>query len=175
MSTNQKKSKTLLTVIVIGVIVIVASVLILIILGTQKKPAEGEYDLSANQVVTRVIKKMNYNNLTPISKENITRYFVIPKEAVTDYAMYISGKSGTDIELSCFILKKKDFQEDMISSINDYINEKNLTSQTSAQGCTSNVTIHYPYIFVAVAQDSETASSSFETVLSDRLRELEQQ
>ncbi len=176
MSVKITKNKTLLTIIVIGVILVTAMIAILIVLGVQRKNARSEVDvtaddLTAEQVVSGVIKKMNYSNLTLI--ENIKGYYDnFPMDAVSDHALYVSGKSGPEVELTCFVLKDGYSCSDIEASITEHTNEK--ISQVSVQGCSAKVKGKYPYVFVAIAQDSESAVSAFETVLNDKKRELEQ-
>ena len=113
------------------------------------------------------MKKMNYTNLSPISKENISRYYEIPPDTVMDSAMYISGKSGTEIELACFRLYDNCTTNDMMPTVNSYLDDKGLSPQSSDQPINAKVSSRPPYLFVAVAQDSETAAKAFETVLND--------
>ncbi len=168
---NDKKRKNLkLTIIALVLIIATAAVLILISLSMQKKSVKSDLTLSTDQVVTGVIKKMNYTNLSPISTENISRYYEIPLNTVSDSAMYISGKSGTEVELVCFKLLNNEAQKPLARAINEYLEEKVSTSQSTTQPINSKVATHFPYIFVVVAQDSETAVKAFETVLSDSLK-----
>lgn len=175
MSNKTAKNKVLLTIMVIGIILVTALIAILITLGIQRKNARSEInltadDLTADQVVSGVIKKMNYSNLTLI--ENLKSYYdKFPMDAISDHALYVSGKSGPEVELTCFVLRNGSSYADIEASITEHINEK--TSQTSVQGCTPKVKEQFPYVFVVISQDSESAASAFETVLNDKKRELE--
>ncbi len=170
MSATVKKRNILLTIIVVVMIFAVSSVLVIITLNAQMRSAKSNPTLSANDVATRVIRKMNYSNLTPISYENISRYYELPDNIVTDHAMYISGKSGTDIEITCFKLQKDENPQALIDAANAYLSDKTATAQNSSQSINYKMAVHLPYVFVAVAQDSETAVNAFENVLSENLR-----
>ena len=78
-----------MTIIIIALIAIIAGVLVLISLNMQKKITANNVNLSADQIVSSVIKKMNYQNLSPVSKENISKFYDIPEDTVNDYAVYI--------------------------------------------------------------------------------------
>lgn len=171
---NEKKNRNItVTVIVLVLIVAVSAVLILISLSMQKKSPKNTLTLTTDQIVTSVIKKMNYTNLSPISAENISRYYEIPSNTVSDSAMYISGKSGTEIELACFRLQNDSTQTPLLQAVNAYLDEKGSLTPSSAQTANAKVATHLPYIFVAVAQDSETAAKAFEAVLNDSLNSKE--
>ncbi len=176
MAENKTKEKSvkrnlLLTAIALIVIFITSAVLIIISLNAQKRTGENNLKLSADEVVNGVTKKMNYTNLSSISKENIQRYYEIPQNTVTDYAMYVSGHSGTETEIACFVLEDSEHQSDLEEAIHDYLNEKTSNPQVSAQQVNSNVAVHFPYVLVVVAQDSESAVKAFETVLNDSLKQ----
>ena len=61
-----------MTIIIIALIAIIAGILVLISLNMQKRNTANNVNLSADQIVSNVIKKMNYQNLSPVSKENIS-------------------------------------------------------------------------------------------------------
>ncbi|MEE3402820.1 MAG: DUF4358 domain-containing protein, partial [Acutalibacteraceae bacterium] len=131
---NEKKNRNItVTVIVLVLIVAVSAVLILISLSMQKKSPKNTLTLTTDQIVTSVIKKMNYTNLSPISAENISRYYEIPSNTVSDSAMYISGKSGTEIELACFRLQNDGAQTPLLQAVNAYLDEKGSLTPSSAQ------------------------------------------
>ena len=170
-TTNSSKNRNvILTLIVLALIFAITAVLVVILLSIQRKPEKAAPTLSADQVVIGVIKKMNYTNLTPISQENISRYYEIPKNAVSDYAMYISGKSGTDIELTCFKVVNEDGQWALHDAVNLYLSEKSNTSRNVSQTFYSKTDANFPYYFIAVAQDCDAAAKAFEAVLNDSLK-----
>ena len=165
MSEHSKKKNLILTAVSLILIFSAAAFLIILSLSMQKKEPQDSIRLTADDVVTGITKKMNYTNLSAIS--NIERYYEIPKDTISDSAMYISGKSGTETEIACFVLKDADSQSVLDNAISEYLNEKNSSSQTSVQLIHSNVATHYPYVLVVVAQDSEAAAKAFETVLNE--------
>ncbi len=178
--TPSRKKKLLLTAIVLSVIFLAAAILIVISLSFQHKSPKETPNLSADAVVAGVVKKMNYTNLTPISKENISRYYEIPKDDVVDYAMSISGKSGTEIEITCFRFRDGASDQALMKAINEYLSEKTASSRSSSLSSSQNstpagqsaVASQYPYVFVAVAPDCDTAVKSFRTVLNDSLKQF---
>ncbi len=167
-----QKRNIILTLVVLAVIFAVTTVTVIILLGTQRKPAQdNDLRLTADEIVSRVIKKMNYNNLTQISKQNISRYYEIPEDTVTDYAMYISGRSGSEVEIACFKLKDEDSRSALTTAINNYLSDKTSTDTSGSSAQTaSSVTVHYPYVLVVIAPDCDTAAKSFETLLNDSLK-----
>lgn len=166
------KRNIILTFVVLAVIVVITTITVLILLNNQRKTIqENDIRLTADEVVARVIKKMNYNNLTPISKQNISRYYEIPEGTVTDYAMYISGRSGSEVEIACFKLKDEDSRSNLTAAINNYLSDKSSTDTSGSSTQTaSSVVVRYPYVLVIVAQDCDSAAKSFETILSESLK-----
>ena len=180
MSEKSKKRNMILTVSSLLVIAAATAVLVIFFLNMQSRPRTGNADLSADEVVTGVIKKMNYQNLTPISKENISRYYEIPEDTVCDYAMYISGRTGSETELTCFKLKDGGSEDALMDNINDYLSTKSsmtsvpsdaVSTQNTPQANASAVMVRYPFIFVAVAQDSSNALKAFDVLVTELPKE----
>ena len=173
MKEKSRKHNLILTLIVLAVIFMITAVTVIILLVNQRKPEQNnDINLSADDVVVRVIKKMNYINLTPISKQNINRYYEIPEDTVSDYAMYISGRSGTEVEIACFKMIDKESETALTSTVNDYLSDKSVTAPSNTSSLTNSSTaLHIPYMLVVVAQDAETAAKSLETVLDESLKE----
>ena len=180
LSTQTKKRNVILTVSALLVIVATAAALVVLALSMQTKPKTSNVNLSADDVVTGVIKKMNYQNLTPISKENISRYYEIPDDTVCDYAMYISGRAGSETELTCFKLKGGADEQKLMQNISDYLSFKtptpavsgeNVSAQTAPLNTSTAVLTHHPFIFVAVAQDSSSALKAFDALIVETPRQ----
>ena len=176
MSANKKKRNIVLTVSALLVIAATTAALVFISLNMQARPRSGNTSLSADEVVTGVIKKMNYQNLTPISKENISRYYEIPEDTVCDYAMYISGRTGSETELTCFKLKDGGSEKALMDIINDYLSSKaarssvvseTTSTQNASAAAATAVLKRDPFIFVAVAQDSSNALKAFDNLVTD--------
>lgn len=176
MSANKKKRNIVLTVSALLVIAATTAALVFISLNMQASPRSGNTSLSADEVVTGVIKKMNYQNLTPISKENISRYYEIPEDTVCDYAMYISGRTGSETELTCFKLKDGGSEKALMDIINDYLSSKaarssvvseTTSTQNASAAAATAVLKRDPFIFVAVAQDSSSALKAFDNLVTD--------
>ncbi len=163
MAKKAKKNNLFLTLFVVSLIILTALVLVLVSLNMQQHSAKTNISLTADEIATGVIKKMNYTNLSPISKENISRYYEFPDDTVSDYAMYISGRSGTETEIACFKVISDEAMQKVTAVTNNYLNDKS----SSLQPVSARLATHYPYIFVVVAQDCDTAVNAFETVLNE--------
>ena len=155
-----------MTIIIIALIAIIAGILVLISLNMQKRNTANNVNLSADQIVSNVIKKMNYQNLSPVSKENISKFYDIPEDTVNDYAVYISNHSGNETEIACFKLKDAESEQKVLNCVYEYTKSKNPIEQSPATNIRSMVSSHYPYIFVAISSDCESAVKSFEKLIS---------
>lgn len=165
----KNKHRIILTVITLLIIVLATSALILLSLKMQTKNNANNSALTADEVISGVIKKMNYKNLTAISKENISRYYELPEDSVVDCAMYISGGTGTETELACFKIRSGTDEQSIIKCVNDYLSSKTKPSseQNSIPVNLSDVSYHYPYIFAVVSPDSTNAVKAFEVIINE--------
>ena len=169
-STKQKQSNIALTILLIAIILIISSALSFLtvsLLGTEKKE-KTEY--TASQITSIVVKKMNYENLSEISASNISKYYDIPEGTVEDSSLYISTRSDNFTEIACFRLSSKDKEKQLTEVINNYIAEKTNTYKSIGGNAYSMISksrtdIKYPYVFVAIAPDSEAAVNAFETII----------
>ena len=155
-----------MTIIIISVIAATAVALVFISLKEQKKAAPSNASLSAEQVVSGVIKKMNYQNLSPVSDENISKFYDIPDGTVTDYSVYISNNSGNETELACFKLKNTESEQKVLNCVYDYTKSKSSIEQRPATSTKSMLSYHYPYVFAVISSDCENAVKTFEKLIN---------
>ncbi len=153
-----------LTIVIVSIIALIAAALVAasIIVNT---PSTEKEDINADMIVTSVIKKMNYTNLTGISSENIGKYYDIPKGSVSDSAMYISSRTENGTELACFEYTdsadmeklKKMIAEYTSSKLSNYkkVSDKTLSSRTDISGS---------YIFVVISDNSDAAVEAFREI-----------
>ncbi len=168
MDENKKKRNIILTVVLVtGIIAVtVAAVILMSLMQRQEKSAKSY--LAANTVVSEVVKKMNYQNLSKISDENVSKYYNIPQGVVTDTAVYLSNRADIGIELACFRLSSEESEEALYSAVSEYLSSKNTANKEgSGQLSKAKTDTVYPYVFVAVASDSDTAVSAFREIVGN--------
>ena len=155
MASDKKKRNIILTVSLILVIIVISTVLITIVLQEQYKNKDSSTTVSADLSADEVVK------------ESISCYYQLPEDAVSDYAMYISGKSGDEVEITCFVLTNEAAEDKVTDSISEHLNTRSSASEQSNTSSSIQpiTTIRFPYVFVTVAQDSETAAKAFETIV----------
>lgn len=163
------KRNVILSIIIIFLIAVISAVLIIIQLQWQNRTEEITETYTADDIVQSVIKKMKYTNLSPISADNINNYYELPEGGVNDSAMYISGKSDSELEITCFVLSSPDYEEDMMKCITKYMSSKTKASSdpnTSSAAINYTTSVHYPYVFIAVTPESEAAAKAFDSLLT---------
>ena len=74
------KNKIVLTVCLIAIIVAATFIIVLFTLSAQNTEKNSKNYLTTNTIISRVIKKMNYENLSKISDENISNITISPTE-----------------------------------------------------------------------------------------------
>ena len=165
---NQKQN-IMLTVVILAVIALLTSVTVILVLAQQNIQKNSNSYLPTNTIVSRVIKKMNYQNLSKISDENISKYYNIPDGVIIDSSMYISNRTDSGMELACFRLSNEENAPALSDAISERISSKNSENKEGsnqlAQFKTDTV---YPYVFVAVASDSEAAANAFEEIINEK-------
>lgn len=167
------KNKIELTVIIVSLILTIAAVIsVLLLLGMNESYTVTESNYTAHEITDRIIRSMNYDNLSEISAENIYKYYDIPEGTISDSAMYISSKPDSFTEIACFRLRSEDVEDKMISSANNYISEKmasykNVNDKAYEAVSNSRILCHYPYIVVTVSTDNSYVESVFESIFTD--------
>lgn len=165
---NQKQN-IMLTVVILAVIALLTSVTVILVLAQQNIQKNSNSYLPTNTIVSRVIKKMNYQNLSKISDENISKYYNIPDGVITDSSMYISNRTDSGMELACFRLSNEENAPALSDAISEHISSKNSENKEgSTQLAQFKTDTVYPYVFVAVASDSEAAANAFEEIINEK-------
>lgn len=167
---NKKKSNVGLTILILGLILLIAAVLSFIILNLINNNANDNKKYTTSFITSEVVKKMNYDNLSEITASNMSKYYDIPDGLVEDSSMYISTRADNFTEIACFRLRNEGDQEKLVKIINEYINDKKTTyskvnDKAYAIAASGKTDIIYPYVFVAIASDSDAAVSAFESVI----------
>lgn len=165
-----------LTVVVVAAIIIIAAILSVSMLTIFRGNSTGKKEYTASYLASEVVKKMNYENLSEISGSNISKYYEIPDGVVSDSVMYISTRPDSFTELACFKLKNQDKEEQLLDIINAHIADKsrayqNVNETTSSVVSTSRIFDHYPYVFVVVSADSDTAVNTFASLIEAGTKE----
>lgn len=164
-----QKRNILLTVVTISIIALITTTIVGVMLSYQNSSKDSASYLTANTIISRIIKKMNYQNLTKISDENISKYYNIPDGTVTDSAMYISNRTDSGMELACFRIYDESCLQTLSDAISEHLSSKNTyNKEVSGQLSKVKTDTVYPYVFIAVASDSEAASNVFREIVSEK-------
>ena len=167
MDENTNKSKILLTTILVAIIIVATFIIVMFTLSAQNTEKNSKSYLTTNTIISQIIKKMNYENLSKISDENISKYYKITDGTVTDCAMYISNRADLGMELACFRLSSEDYEKSLMDSVSEYISSKDTENKEgSGQLAKIKTDIVYPYVFVAMTPDSESVASAFEDIVN---------
>lgn len=171
MDEEKQKENMILTVIILAVIAIISAILIIISLNVQNSSKNQTNDYSAEYVAEKVIEKMNYQNLAPISSENISKYYDVPNGIVIESAMYISNRPDSGTEIACFKLNDRSDSQDretLSDIISDYTSSKisnyKDVNDTALVSKTDEV---FPYVFVVISSDPTGAVTAFENIITD--------
>ena len=169
MDENTNKSKILLTTILVAIIIVATFIIVMFTLSAQNTEKNSKSYLTTNTIISQIIKKMNYENLSKISDENISKYYKITDGTVTDCAMYISNRADLGMELACFRLSSEDYEKSLMDSVSEYISSKDTENKEgSGQLAKIKTDIVYPYVFVAMTSNSEAAAKAFEEIINSK-------
>ncbi len=158
------------TVLIVTAIVVIAAILSAATLIMFQNRRETK-NYSASYVADEVVKRMNYDTLQKISPENIGNYYQLPEGLVSDSAMYVSARPDSSRELACFILSEQKNQDALMEAITEYIADRTQSTQNAKENKSassavhSRTKVHYPYVFVVISSDCDTAVNTFETIL----------
>jgi len=89
----------------------------------------NEYYSQNGQLVSFPRIKASFVN--KISKENISKFYDIPNNTITDYAVYISNHSGNETEIACFKLKDTESEQKVLNCVYEYTKSKNPIEQST--------------------------------------------
>ena len=164
-----KNSNIALTVVILTAIVIIAGILSAMLLMMYGN-TDGKKKFTASYLASEVVKRMNYENMSEISKDNIQKYYDIPDELVEDKSMFVSGRSDSFTELACFKLSDKKNEPLLLEIINAYLKDKTEFIKNASENSDPNVSkgktyCSYPYVFVIISSDCDSAINTFSALL----------
>ena len=164
---SAKTNNIRLTIVVVTSIAIAATLIcIILLLLFRAGNSRNSVNYTAHDITSHVISKMNYDNLSEISGDNIEKYYEIPNGVVSDSAMYISARTDNFTELACFKLKNTESEQKVLNCVYDYTKSKSSIEQSPATSTQSMVSSHYPYVFAVISSDCENAVKTFEKLIN---------
>lgn len=168
-----RERNVLLSIIIILIIAITALILCMMTLSSSKLSVKDktEKELSASYIASSVVTKMNYQNLSEITADNISKYYEIPDGVIEDASMYISSRPESCTEVACFKLTDENKEDELMKSISVYLNSKlntykNVSDKEYKNINNSKTKEHYPYVIVVIASDSDAAISAFDSIVT---------
>lgn len=168
-----RKRNILLSIIIILIIAITALILCMLTLSSAKSTVKNkeEKKLSAGYIASSVVTKMNYQNLSEITSDNISKYYEIPDGVIEDASMYVSSRSESCTEVACFKLTDTNKEDELMKSVSAYLNSKlntykNVSGKEYKNINNSKTKEHYPYVIVVIASDSDAAISAFDSIVN---------
>lgn len=164
-----KKRNLIITFIIVFIIAAVASLLVIITLSVHKNQKKPDENISVKDITFTVIQKMNYQNLSEISSENISKYYDIPEGVVSESDMYVPSRSDSFTEIACFKLTDVSRQDELLKATSEYtaskINTyKNISEKENQNIVNSKTQVNYPYVFVVISNDCDMAISTFNSI-----------
>lgn len=176
------KKKVIISVSLILLIVAVAIIVIsiLINMGFGKPPVstnQADGNISTDSIVDNIINELDYNGISRVSSDNISKYYDIDNSLISEATVYISTNADSCFEISCFKLNDETDYQEVETKIKKHINSQSTNFQrlnpkegkkledTKIEYCT-------PYILVVVSDNSESAVTSFKNLITGRANSI---
>ncbi len=173
------KRKVIISVSLILSIIAVAAIIIafLIHMGFGKPLSNKEQtdvSISTDTIVDRIIGELDYSGISRVSSDNISKYYDIDEKLISEATVYISDSADSCFEVSCFKLNDENDYSKVESKIKNHINSQSANLQIlnpKESKKLGNTKIEYcnPYILVVVADNSESAITSFRNFITGKV------
>lgn len=89
-----------------------------------KNIKENKADAEPSIITAKIIQEMHYRNLAEVSRNQVSKHYMIPDGIVVKCSIYTSKSSDNASELACFLLTDNSKYEELKSSITTHINTK---------------------------------------------------
>lgn len=173
------KRKVIISVSLILSIIAVAAIIIafLIHMGFGKPLSNKEQtdvSISTDTIVDRIIGELDYSGISRVSSDNISKYYDIDEKLISEATVCISDSADSCFEVSCFKLNDENDYSKVESKIKNHINSQSANLQIlnpKESKKLGNTKIEYcnPYILVVVADNSESAITSFRNFITGKV------
>lgn len=177
-----KAKKILISAVLVFVIIAVTAVTVAILLkmgyGMSSLEKDFKTDLSTDELVDSIISELNYTDISQVSSSNISKYYDINDDLISDATVYISNKSDSCFEISCFKLKENSVYPQVESAIKNHLSSRNanfqdLDPQESKKLSECKIEYCTPYVLVVVADNSSSAVASFRNFVTGKSETVE--
>lgn len=163
-----------LILLIVAVAVIVIAVLIHMGFGKLHIGKEKtDSSISTDSIVDTIINELDYSGISRVSSDNISRYYDLDEELISEATVYISDSADSCFEVSCFKLNTEDDYSKVESKIKSHINSQSSNLQRfnpKESQKLGDTRIEYcdPYVLVVVADNSESAVTSFKNLITGK-------
>ncbi len=171
------KKKVILSVSLIFLIVLVAVVVIAILInmgfGRLPKEKNTDINLSTDAVVDNIISDLNYSGISRVNSDNISKYYDLDYDLISEATVYISDSADSCFEISCFKLNDNEEYTKLEEVIRKHLNSQSISLQKlnpKESQKLDDTKIEYcdPYVLVVVSDNSESAVASFRNLITGK-------
>ncbi len=135
---------------------------------------QSDVSISTDTIVDRIIGELDYSGISRVSSDNISKYYDIDEKLISEATVYISDSADSCFEVSCFKLNDENDYSKVESKIKNHINSQSANLQIlnpKESKKLGNTKIEYcnQYILVVVADNSESAITSFRNFITGKV------
>ena len=173
------KKKVVISVSLILSIVVIAIIVIAVLIhmgfgNPALSKEQTDVSISTDTIVDRIISELDYSGISRVSSDNISRYYDIDEELISEATVYISDNSDSCFEVSCFKLNDEADYSKVESKIKSHINSQSanlqrLNPKESKKLGDTKIEYCSPYVLVVVADNSGSAINSFRNLITGKV------
>lgn len=162
-----------LILLIVSVAVIVIIVLINMGFGNLPKESNTDLSLSTDVVVDNIINDLDYSGVSQVNADNISKYYDLDEDLISEATIYISDSADSCFEISCFKLKDDEEYSKLESIIKKHLNSqtanlKKLNPKENQKLDDTKIEYCDPYVLVVVADNSNSAVASFKSIVTGK-------
>lgn len=172
------KRKVIISVSLILLIVVVSVIIIAVLIhmgfgNLPESKKKADTSISTDSIVDNIISELDYSGISRVSSDNISRYYDLDEDLISEATVYISDSADSCFEVSCFKLNEGADYSKIEAKIKSHINSQSTTLQKlnpKESQKLGDTRIEYcdPYVLVVVADNSESAVTSFKNLITGK-------
>lgn len=118
---NTVSRKRVLIVIAVLLLLFIVAGVCLFFFTFQEKKEHKQDTVTPSMVTAKIIREMNYQDVTSLQEDQLTKYYNIPEGVLADFSVCMSKSANSGFELSCFELADDNKFDALQKSIADHV------------------------------------------------------
>ena len=167
---NGRHKKLWIVVLVVFLVIVLLAAGCLFLFSFQKHQEDKQKDITPNMITTQIIQEMNYQDITHVQAEQLSKHYNIPEGTISDFSVCMSKSANSGFEISCFELTDIGEFDALQKAIADHVASRSMGFKEANPAEYKNITQSSveqkgKFVLLVICDDPQHAIKIFRSIV----------